>query len=369
MKNNDVPPRDNPFRLELSRPADNLLLNLPLMLSLALWSGSATAFWPFSNNGDTDGKLILHGNVDIRQVNVAPEVSGRLEDILVEEGSPVEKGQVLARIDAERYRHAVAQAEAEADAQRQALAALVAGTRPEEIRRLRAELEAARAETSNAERHLQRLEGLRGSSLVSEETVDDARSNLDVARARATALQRQLELALAGPRREDIASAQARLKALEARLAGARLDLADTELKAPQDGVIRERLLQTGDMTGPARPAFSLALTNPVWVRAYVPEPRLGEVQPGAQATVRTDYREDSEYTGWVGYVSPTAEFTPKNIETEELRTDLVYQVRIMVCNPRNELRLGMPATVTITPGAGPENAQPRCGNTADGGN
>jgi HlyD family secretion protein len=120
-------------------------------------------------------------------------------------------------------------------------------------------------------------------------------------------------------------------------------------------------------MASPERPVFSLALTDPVWVRAYVPETDLGRVQPGTPATVHTDSGPKEGYPGWVGYVSPTAEFTPKSVETKEVRTDLVYQVRIMVCNPDGRLRLGMPATVRIAADAKPLPDANRCGQ-ADGG-
>jgi HlyD family secretion protein len=340
-----------------------LILRHVLLAGLLVSSvfNSAAAFWPF--DGDDEGRMgvVLHGNVDIRQVDVAFEVVGRIEVLAVEEGARVEKDQVLAGLRTDRYRQSVARAEAEVEAQRERLAALEAGTRIEEIRRLQAELEAAKAEAANAAHHFRRLEALRERKLTADEYVDDARSALKVAQARTRAVQRQLELAIAGPRKEDIAAARAQLNALQAALARARIDLGDTTLQAPQAGIIRERLLQVGDIAGPERPVFSLALTNPVWVRTYVPETELARMQPGIPATVYTDSGPERGYPGWVGYVSPTAEFTPKNVETEELRTDLVYQVRIMVCNPEGQLRLGMPATVTIASGARAQSASTRC--------
>jgi HlyD family secretion protein len=151
-----------------------------------------------------------------------------------------------------------------------------------------------------------------------------------------------------GPRSEDIEEARAQLRAQEAQLALSREILNDADLYAPADGVIRNRLLEVGDMASPQKPVLSMALTNPIWVRAYLPEPALGRIAPGTAATVTTDSFPGKQYPGWVGFISPTAEFTPKNVETPDLRTRLVYQVRVYVCNPANELRLGMPATVTI---------------------
>jgi HlyD family secretion protein len=144
----------------------------------------------------------------------------------------------------------------------------------------------------------------------------------------------------------------------------AREVLKDTELYAPTDGIIRNRILELGDMATPQTPVFTLALTNPVWVRAYAPETALGKLAPGMSADVSTDSYPDKTYRGWIGFISPTAEFTPKNVETPELRTRLVYQVRIYVCNPQDELRLGMPATVSIPldqPKPEPGHAAPDC--------
>jgi HlyD family secretion protein len=102
-------------------------------------------------------------------------------------------------------------------------------------------------------------------------------------------------------------------------------------------------------MAFPQTPVYTLALTEPLWVRAYVEEPELGRVWPGMRAEVHTDSHPGKSYDGWLGFISPTAEFTPKSVETERVRTDLVYQVRVFVCDPQNELRLGMPAWVTLT--------------------
>ena len=124
--------------------------------------------------------------------------------------------------------------------------------------------------------------------------------------------------------------------------------LADAELLAPIDAVVRSRLMEPGDMASPQRPVFSLAITDPKWVRAYVSEADLGKVHPGTKATVTVDSFPDRGFDGWVGFISPVAEFTPKAVQTEELRTSLVYEVRVFVKDPADDLRLGMPATVHL---------------------
>jgi multidrug resistance efflux pump len=156
------------------------------------------------------------------------------------------------------------------------------------------------------------------------------------------------QLMVLGPRQEDVAAAQATLEVYEADQELAQRELADAKLYAPTNGVIQNRLLEAGDMASPQKPVFTLALDDPLWVRAYLPETDLGKIRLGMKATVATDSFSGKAYDGWVGFISPAAEFTPKSVETAEVRTRLVYQVRVFVGNPRHELRLGMPAVVTI---------------------
>jgi HlyD family secretion protein len=169
-----------------------------------------------------------------------------------------------------------------------------------------------------------------------------------MARANLEALRQVAALTVQGPREEDIAAARYRLEAYQAESRLADQDLTDTRLYAPTNGIIQNRLLEPGDMASARSPVYTLALNDPVWVRAYVPEPDLGRLSEGMKATVTTDSFPGKVYEGTVGYISPVAEFTPKQIETTDLRTRLVYQVRVFVKNPQNELRLGMPATVHI---------------------
>jgi membrane fusion protein YbhG len=309
-------------------------------------------------------ELVLYGNVDIRQVALAFNGNERIADMLVQEGDKVKKGQLLATLDTLRLSHEVAQAEAQVKAQGEVLAALVAGTRPEDIRKSRADVEAADAEKKNAEVVFQRKSMLAKRDLISKQERDDAKAAADYAQAQLKAARETLALAVAGPRREDIAAARETLKAYEASLSVARRNLEYASLYAPSDGVIQTRILEPGDMASPQTPAFTLALTDPVWVRAYIPEPDMGKIRPGMAAQVTTDSYPGKHYRAWIGFISPTAEFTPKSVETREVRTSLVYQVRVYVCNPDNELRMGMPAAVIIPlnqPLTGPTSEEDRC--------
>lgn len=320
-----------------------------VLLALGGTIAAASAWYWLERDGQASpAELVLHGNIDIRQVDLAFNASEHVDEMLVQEGERVEKGQLLAKLHTTRLELAVELAEAQVAAQRDIVDRLEAGSRPEEIRKARAELAAARAEARNAELEARRLRKLAEQNLASQEQADNAAAAAEASQARAAAAEEALNLALAGPRAEDISSARSTLRAQQAQLALAREMLGDAMLHAPADGVIQDRLLEPGDMATPEKPAFTLALTDPVWVRAYVDEPDLGKVRPGMRAVVSTDSFPNKGYEGWVGYVSPTAEFTPKSVETERVRTDLVYQARVFVCNPQGELRLGMPATVTV---------------------
>jgi HlyD family secretion protein len=296
----------------------------------------------------SEGVMKLYGNVDIRQSRLAFYDIGRIKRLLVHEGDVVKPGQLLAEIDSVRYEMSVKETEGNVNVQKQVLARMVAGSRPQDIETARERVKAAEAVLQVAEVTYERIKKLVEGKYVPQQQLYDATAKLKTARADLKAAEEGLTLAVIGPRKEDIAAADARLKGYQATLALAHQKLADTKLYAPSAGVIQDRIMEPGDMASPTTPVFTLALDRPMWVRAYVPEPSLGKIIPGMKAQIPTDRFSGKIYKGWIGYISPTAEFTPKNVETPDLRTRLVYQIRVYVCNPNNELRLGMPATVTL---------------------
>ncbi len=331
----------------------------------ALLGGLAAAgwWWHGRQHRAPSDTLVLYGNVDIREVQLAFNASDRIERILVHEGDHVVAGQLLAVLDSRRLGHAVAQGEAQVAAQRQVVARFVSGSRPEEIRKARADVDAAKADAVNADKTYRRTVELVARHFVAQQQADNARAALDAAQARLKAAEEALRLTVLGPRKEDTAAAKATLAGYEAGLDIARRDLAATSLYAPAAGVIENRVLEPGDMASPQRTVLTLALTEPLWVRAYVPEPDLGKVRLGGPAEVTTDSYPGKRYRGWIGFISPTAQFTPKSVETQEVRTTLVYQVRVFMCPPHDELRMGMPATVAIVldaagKGTGPDICQ-----------
>ena len=297
------------------------------------------------------GGLTLYGNVDQRQVDLAFIDAERVAEVLVEEGVIAEPGQVLARLETRRLRDRIAVLEAQVASADAALTRLKNGMRPEEIDQARAAVAAAKAEVAFAQQQYDRYQGIWTQSkgvAVSQQNVEEARLRLNVANAHLRQDEEALRLAESGSRWEDIAEAEARLLETKRNFEEQQNRLGDAELRSPAKAVVRSRLLEPGDMASPGKAVFSLALLSPKWVRAYVAESQLGLVKPGMEALVFTDSHPEEGIVGRVGFISSVAEFTPKTVQTEELRTSLVYEIRIYVDDPEDRLRLGMPATVTF---------------------
>ncbi len=336
------------------------ILLLLLLAGVLLIAGSAIWYFKYSRNSQSD-VLTVYGNVDIRQVQLAFNGAERIESLLVREGEAVKKGQLLATLDTVRLSANLDLQQAQVASQQQNVLRLQTGSRPEEISKAQADVDAARIAAENATHSYQRVQDLAAKHFVAQQQADDAHAAADAAQARYDSAQESLKLVQLGPRAEDIAAAKAMLRASQAAANVARKVLADASLYAPDDGIIQQRILEQGDMASPQRPVYTLALTDPVWVRAYIAEKNLGRVKPGMLAQVSTDSYAGKQYRAWVGYISPSAEFTPKAVETTDVRSTLVYQVRIFVCNPHNELRMGMPATVSIPLNQPPLADDKRC--------
>ena len=318
----------------------------------------AAAIWYFNRAPRQSEEITLFGNVDIRQVSLAFNSSERIVEMLAEEGDAVAKDQVLARLDTKTLLLQMDETRAQIAAQEQAVLRLVNGTRPEEVEQYRAKVASAQADVNLAAQDYKRFAAAAqtsGGQAVSAQTVDNARARLQVAEADLTEAQKALDLAVTGPRDEDIAQAKAQLQGLNAQLALQQHQLTLAELKCPVNSVVRSRLLEPGDMASPQRPVFLLAVGSPKWVRAYVQEADLGYVKPGQTAQVFIDSFPDKPVNGQIGYISDVAEFTPKPVQTEELRTSLLYEIRVYVDDHENLLRMGMPATVKIPRGDGRE--------------
>ncbi len=320
------------------------------ILALIVVLAAGAAFWlAWSNRSESAAKtLTLHGNVDIREVNLGFRVPGRVAEMLRDEGDAVRSGELLARLDDEPYRREIDEARAQVAALQARLALLKAGYRPEEIAQARALFREREVTLSNAERLYKRQEELYAGKTISIQERDDAEAKFREAEARQKSAREQLNLLEAGYRPQEVEQAKADLSRAEAALSSALLRLEDTRLKAPADGVILTRAQEPGAVLQAGASVLTLSLSKPVWVRAYVQEPQLGQVQPGRKVEILTDSRPGRPYSGQVGFVSPRAEFTPKNVETTELRTSLVYRIRVVVENPDSELRQGMPVSLRL---------------------
>ena len=316
-------------------------------------AGGFGYFWT-QRPGVDDNPLRLYGNVDIREVQLAFRQPGRVMQMAFDEGDAVSASARLATLDAQPYREALTAAQAQVQVAQAELTKLRRGLRPQEITQAREALRQAQALATEAERNFKRQSGLLTSGASSQRTVDAARTARDQAAAGVEAAKAALSQASEGFRKEDIAAAEARLAAAQAAAAQATTALADTELMAPSSGTVIARVREPGSMVASQSAVYSLSLDKPVYVRAYVGERDLGRIAPGTAVRVKSDSGE-KVYRGQVGFISPRAEFTPKTVETTDLRTDLVYRLRIVIDETDSDaaLRQGMPVTVEVDAKAG----------------
>jgi HlyD family secretion protein len=310
-------------------------------------------------------RIRASGHVEVTEVRLAPEAGGRVVVLDVTEGARILQGARVLVLDArdvelsiDRTRAELAQAEAQ-------VRLLRAGSRPEDIRQAeaqaeaaRAELRAAEAELVGAEQDLDRFEQLLQKNSGTRKQRDDAATRRDVARARVAgaadrirAAQEAVARARAGARREEIEAAEARVATVRAQIASLEKALGDTTLVSPVAGVVTEKLVEVGEMLAPRTPAVVIADLDHAWADVYVPEPVVPRITLGQEATVYTDAGGPG-IKGIVTYVSPKAEFTPRNVQTADERSKLVYRIRVTVDNAQGVLKQGMPveADVPLTP-------------------
>lgn len=307
--------------------------------------------WKYNNKNQKDNVLTLYGNVDIRQVSLAFEQSGRIEKLLVQEGDKVKAGQVLAALNTNALHIQAKQAQAQLKAQQEAIVKQDVGARPEEITQAKAQLASAQAELDKTNKNLQRLQILVSSTdgrAISQQELDYAKSNQHSAEAAVRERQANLELIIKGARQEDRKATKAQYEVTKANLDLINYNLTQAELKSPVNAVVRARLQEVGDMTTVQKAVYTLALTDPKWIRVYVNEQDLSSIKMGGTAQVIRDSDPNQPINGKIGYISSVAEFTPKTVQTKEIRTTLVYEVRVYVNDPNDQLKMGQPVTVKV---------------------
>jgi HlyD family secretion protein len=325
------------------RPAWSRRWLVPAALAL-LAAGAGGYLWsePYETH------LILQGNIDVRQVNLAFKVDGRIAELNVDEGDSAYAGQVVASLDKVYFQDELRLARARRDNAKANLLRLEHGSRPEEIAQAKATVAERKATLTQAQEELARGRRLIRGTAIAREELERLRSASGEALSRLRSAEEALRLAEIGPRQEDIDAARAELRTQEASVIQTERRLIYSDLIAPSNGVILTRAREKGAIVAAGETVFTLTLASPVWVRTYVNERDLGRIRPDLPAEVRTDSAPDKVYRGTIGFISPTAEFTPKTVETRELRTDLVYRLRVVVEDPDGGLRQGMPVTASV---------------------
>lgn len=329
----------------MNKKVISIVVVIIALVIISLW------VWKYNNKNQKDNDLTLYGNVDIRQVSLAFEQSGRIEKLLVQEGDKVKAGQVLATLNTNSLEIQAKQAQAQLKVQQEAIVKQQVGARPEEISQAKAQLASTQADLDKASKNLQRLQILVNSTdgrAISQQELDYAKSNQHSAEAAVRERQANLELIIKGARQEDREATRAQYEVTKANLDLINYNLTQAELKSPANAVVQARLQEVGDMTTAQKAVYTLALTDPKWIRVYVNEQDLSSIKMGGTAQVIRDAYPNQPINGKIGYISSVAEFTPKTVQTDEIRTTLVYEVRVYVNDPNDQLKMGQPVTVKV---------------------
>jgi HlyD family secretion protein len=313
------------------------------VIALLLVAGLAYSLF----GGSHRGVLTLYGNVDIRSVNLGFRVPGRIAEMPVDEGSKVRQGDVLARLDGQPLTDALNAAQAQVGAAGAELDKRRNGNRSQDIAQAEALVAQRRATLAQARADDERRSELVKTGAVSQAVYLATRAAYLAAEAQLHAAAESLSLQRAGSRSEDIAASTAQRAAAIAQRDKSQTDLSDATLHAPSDGTILTRANEPGAIVGAGETVFVLTIDRPMRVRAYVAEAHLGRIAPGMKVLVTTDGNPKT-YHGTIGFISPAAEFTPKTVQTQDLRTQLVYRLRVIVSDPDDLLRQGQPVTVAV---------------------
>jgi HlyD family secretion protein len=383
---------------------------LPLVLAVII-AATLVYYFRFLRLGSTDSEIRTSGQIEVTEVDMSFRLAGHVTRLYVDEGAEVKKGDLLAELDQDILKAKQAQADAqvrELEARQASLAlaiqlkeevleaeirkaeagksaasaryrSLKVGSREEEIAEAAADRDRARYEWENRQRDLERMKELYRARSIAASQYDAARTSADAARAAYDAAEERYKLVKAGPREELVSEGKANLVGSDAALAAAeagrreveemKLDLkalrAQTEqarsqltvaeedlrksrLYAPFDGFVTVKDVEEQEYVQAGTPVLTLAQLDEVWVKTYVPETQLGRVHLGQKGQVISDTYPDKSYQGSVTFISPEAEFTPKNVQTREERVKLVYRIKVTLKNPNQELKPGMPVDVLL---------------------
>ena len=311
-------------------------MRFPLLIALAMACGVAGCTWQ-------DNKPDGSGTIECTQVDVSSLVAGRIAEMRCGEGDAVKAGDVLARIDTADFDLRAAEARAALAAAQAQLDLVKAGSRAEDIERARHQCEEAEAAARAAQADRDRVEKVFQQGNATQKQLDDVRAQDDRARAVRDAAAQNLAHFQKGSRDEEVRLAQAQAELAQARLATAEKAVRDCVIKAPLAGTVTTRNREAGEFAGVGLPVLTLSRLDEVWLSIYVPERRVAGVKLGQAARVKVD-GDARLYEGAVTFISPIAEFTPRNVQTPDEREKLVYRLKITLKNPDGLFKPGMPA-------------------------
>jgi HlyD family secretion protein len=318
---------------------------IPVLILLAVAIAAGVYFYPrLASKPEPANQLMLSGNIEAHESLVSFKVPGRIIGLPVEEGQQVEQGALLARLEDSDSRQKVRIDEAGVRVRESDLALTMAGTREQEVKAAQQSMMDAQADLEQKKLDNIRATQLFGKDEISAQDRDQAATALKRAEAIFKAGQQRYNEAVEGSRKEDIEIARANLNQANANLGLSRVNLDYTVLHAPSAGVITVRQAELGEVVAPGSPVVTLADLDHIWLRAYIAETDLGSIHWGQQATVTTDTYPGKQYHGRISFISSSAEFTPKSVQTYKERVTLVYRIKIDIDNPNHELKPGMPA-------------------------
>jgi HlyD family secretion protein len=322
---------------------------LSILILLAAAIAAAVYFYPhLTRKTEPQKQLMLSGNIEAHESLISFKVQGRIVDLPIEEGQRVVANALLARLDDADYRQKVLIQEATVRVRESNLALMLAGTRAQEVKASQETMLEAQADLEQKKSDYDRAQRLFTKDEVSTHDRDLANTALKRAQATFEAAQQRYNEAVEGTRKEDIAIARASLRQADADLDLSRVNMDYTTLRAPSAGVITVREAELGEVVAPGTPVVTLADLDHIWLRAYIAETDLGRIHWGQEATVVTDTYPGKRYRGHISFISSSAEFTPKSVQTYKERITLVYRIKIDIYNPDHELKPGMPADASI---------------------
>ena len=332
------------------RPLAQRHIGAGITLTLA-----AAAFLPAPGCSRREaGPPVYSGTIEAVEVDVAPEISGRILERPVDEGDQVKAGDTIAVIDPEPYRIALAQTEAALAEAKARTSLLAAGYRQEEIAAAAREVDEAQAQLDLALAQVRRVERLVSESVAAQEDMDRAQRDREVAQARLAAARARHDLVSRGYRREEVDQARAEVAGLEALAERGRLDIARSTVRSPLAGTVTAKLQEPGEWVQPGQPIVTVADLANMYTWVYPSIVEVERIRIGYEVSVRIDAYPGKDFPGKVVYISPQAEFTPKNVQTVEDRVQQVFGVKVAVANPDGALTIGIPADVALRRAASP---------------